>query len=118
VSCELSTLQTHPEVNSLDFAKVPRKGEWMQNYTGFELSELNRIGIVCKDCGTEVIFDLAKSRAAAAEQSCPGCGDRGFLASLNPFGTKPFSIPGVFETLAGLNIKSSIRLYFKKENSA
>jgi DNA-directed RNA polymerase subunit RPC12/RpoP len=90
----------------------------MQNYTGFELGELNRVGVVCQDCGTEVVFDISKTRAADPDQRCPGCGDREFMTGLNPFGTKPFVVPDVFRTLQGLKIKSVVRLYFKAGTSA
>ena len=97
----------------MENARIPAKGEWMQSYAGFESKELARIGVVCKECDTEVIFDLRKSRAAETEQACPGCGDKDFIRAFNPFGTKPFFIVSVFEKLAALESKSQIRLYFK-----
>jgi DNA-directed RNA polymerase subunit RPC12/RpoP len=81
----------------------------------FETTELARVGVVCKECSTEVVFDLKKSRAAEPEQACPGCGDKDFLRPFNPFGTKPFFVVSVFEKLAALDAKSRIRLYFKAD---
>jgi hypothetical protein len=97
------------------FARVPRKGErWMQNYEGFNLQELDGVGIVCSKCGTEVVFDVHKSTSADVSQNCPGCQDSDFIQLHNPFGTRPFSVVAALKNMIPLPTKSEIRLYFRK----
>lgn len=45
----------------------------MQDYHVFNEAELERIGVVCKDCNTEVIFDLTNDQTATGHKACPGC---------------------------------------------
>jgi hypothetical protein len=85
----------------------------MQNYVGFESTELSRLGIVCKECGTEVIFDLSKPRSQDAQTYCPACGDKEFFQTFNPFGNKMFDPATVYQKLTRLEGKNAIRLYFK-----
>ena len=44
----------------------------------FEEQELKGVGVVCRHCETEAIFDLSKDHTAIVDRNCPGCGESYF----------------------------------------
>jgi hypothetical protein len=82
----------------------------MERLIAFEESELARIGIICPDCATESIFDLAKDQTANTPRTCPGCGQANFLESFFTENRQNYNWVTYYKR--GREIKKRVRVRF------
>jgi len=94
--------------------RVLHQEDWMQTYKGFERKGLARIGVVCRTCGTEVIFDLDREPTNYAATTCPNCNGDGFLPTSAGFGGgNRYNIVTAHKLLRDWQLNSEIRFYYE-----
>jgi hypothetical protein len=77
----------------------------MSNFQAFSPDDLQKVGIVCKTCKTEVVYDLDSSVNEIPSQ-CPVC-------QPEPFGGQPSRALDWYRKLRKLD-PNAVRLYFRK----
>src|SRR6266852_4685081 len=80
----------------------------------FNEKELERIGIVCPNCGTESIFDLDKDQTANQDKACPGCGGSEFLKSFTTEVKQNYNFVTYYKRVRDMAKNVEVHLYFKK----
>lgn len=85
----------------------------MENYFIFDEQELIRIGAVCPDCGTEVVFDLTKDQTAYRPRICPGC-EVELIAQFQTEARQNYNLITYYKRGRDMAKRPRLLFYFKK----
>jgi hypothetical protein len=97
------------------YIKLPETREnILIEQTIFEAADLKRIGLVCDQCGTESIFDLAKPPSANTSRDCPGCGEADFLEAFFTEAKQHYNWVSYYQR--GLHMTKNVKLRFYFES--
>ena len=80
----------------------------------FDEPDLERIGIICPNCGTESIFDLTKDQTANVDRCCPGCGTTDYLASFIVEAKQTYNWITYYKRMRDIKKTVRLRFYFKQ----
>ncbi len=87
----------------------------VEHLTVFDEQDLERVGVVCPNCGTESIFDILKDQTATVDRSCPGCGTDEYLKSFNVEAKQTYNWITYYKRMRDIKKAVRVRLYFKQE---
>jgi len=86
----------------------------MEHLFVFAEQELERIGVVCPNCGTESIFDLSKDQSANVDRNCPGCGTEDYLKSFVMEAKQVYNWITYYKRIREIKKNVRIHFYFKR----
>ena len=86
----------------------------MSDSVSFNVDAIEKVGLLCKKCKTEVVLSLHDKDATATPQACPVCAVT--IGSRND-PQKPFTSPWLKQMLLLKHAEDSgwVRLYFKEK---
>lgn len=87
----------------------------MEDYYIFDEFELLKIGVTCRECGTEVLFDMTKEQKAL-DADCPGC-HKELLFKFSRRAASEYTAISEYKALRDMPKSNAMRLYFKKNPS-
>jgi DNA-directed RNA polymerase subunit RPC12/RpoP len=90
----------------------------MPEYIPFNFTEIEKVGFVCSNCGSEVVVNLAKANSERLPHACPACYVKDAGGAIMATGLPPFihAKSWISEIIDWKGKAKGVRLYFKKED--
>jgi hypothetical protein len=87
----------------------------MSDSLSYTVNQIEKIGLICQKCNTEVVLSLQDKDATAAPQACPVCAVT--ISGTRNDPQKPFTSPWLKQMLLlkYAEDSGSVRFYFKEK---